>query len=87
MVIVIKRKGGKEKFNPNKLRRAVERAVREGYKRKHKLVVSKAVAAGRNAVKGKTQVKSSLIRKRVLAVLSRIDPFIASTWRKHQKHR
>ena len=38
MVMVVKRKGSQQKFNPNKLRLAVERAVREGYQRKHKLV-------------------------------------------------
>ena len=86
MVIVLKRKGGEEKFNPNKLKRAVEKAVREGYQKKHRLVVSKALAAGRMAAKGKSEVKSSQISERVLAVLSRMDPFIAASWRKHRKH-
>ena len=89
MVMVVKKKGNQQKFNPNKLKLAVERAVREGYQRKHKLVVSKAVAAGKNAVKGKTTVNSRQIRDRVYHTLARLDPFIASTWRKyeHRKHR
>jgi len=87
MVLVIKKNGRKQSFSVAKLKRSVARAAKEAglNKTATRKVISKVAGPIIAAVKKKETIKSSALRKSIMAKLNRYSKPTAKVWRGYER--
>ncbi|MBI2451677.1 hypothetical protein HYV50_01200 [Candidatus Pacearchaeota archaeon] len=89
MGTVIKRDGRKQTFKASKIKRAVQKAVKEEgiAAAQSKKIIKKVVGIIVKRFKGRKSVRSSEIRKSILSLLDRTAKAVSAAWRKHERKR
>ena len=87
MTNVIKRKGERETFNPDKIRGSLQKAaIDAGYTAEEKNDIIEEVFTNVNAkLKGEKEIESGTIRACLLTELDRCEPYMAKSWRRFDK--
>jgi transcriptional regulator NrdR family protein len=83
---VVKRHGGTEKFDKDKLRKAVKAAAEEAGLMGEKLkeVVDETISEVMEFLSDKERVHSAAIRDAVLMHLDKAEAAVAKAWRQHE---
>ena len=86
---VIKRKGRKEAFRPEKLKRSIRGAAKDAHlsAARAKAVAGKVSHAVLKAIAKRTTVTSAVLRRKVLSHLSKVSLAAAKMWRKYDARR
>ncbi len=86
---VIKRGGKHVPFRPTKLAHSIRAAAKDAHlpAARAKKVVSKVSRAVMKSVAKRKSVTASVLRKKVLSQLDKIEPAVAKAWRKHDNRR
>ncbi len=86
---VIRRGGKHESFKPAKLKRSIRMACRDAHVpgAKVKRIVSKVSGPVLKFARGRRVVKTSVLRKKVLSGLRRVEPKAAKAWLRYEKRR
>lgn len=87
MAEVIKKDGTKEPFNPEKIKKSITGAAQQTdipEERKNE-VVEQVAATVIPVLEGKEEVKASEIRDIILSELDKVEPAVASAWRKYEE--
>jgi transcriptional regulator NrdR family protein len=89
MTVVVKRNRKRQKFEPQKLRRSVEKACAEAglSPAKRKAVVEKVVREVVAIVDKQDTVRSVVIREWVLYRLDKAAPDASHSWRDHDREK
>jgi len=86
MAEVIKKSGIKEPFNAEKIRKSIAGAVQQAdipEERKEE-VVYQVAGTVIPMLEGKEEIDTSEIKQIILSELDRIEPAVASAWRKYE---
>jgi transcriptional repressor NrdR len=86
---VIKRKGKKEAFRPAKLKRSIAKAARDAHipAARAKRIAGKVSRLVLKSVGKRKAVATSVLRKKILSKLDKVEPKAAKAWRKYDKRR
>ncbi|MBM4249328.1 MAG: hypothetical protein FJ149_07840 [Euryarchaeota archaeon] len=89
MTVVVKRNRKRQKFEPGKLRRSIERACGEaGFPAsKRKALVEKVAREVAAIVDRQDRVRSVVIREWVLYRLDKAAPAVSRCWRDHDREK
>ena len=84
---VLKRKGEKESFNPDKIRGSLQKAaIDAGYSvEEKKEIIEEVFTTVKTKFKDEKEVKSGTIRACLLTELERCEPYMAKSWRRFDK--
>ncbi len=87
MTKVIKKGGKEQKFVPNKIKRAIEKAAKEAklLPAERKVLIRVVGGSVIKACRRRKTIKSSMIRKMIVDKLQKKSKPVASTWRKFEK--
>jgi len=87
MTVVVKRNRKRQKFEPGKLRRSIDRACAEAGlpSSKRKDLVEKVVREIVAIVDGQSLVRSVVLREWVLYRLDKAAPSVSRCWRDHDR--
>lgn len=86
---VIKRGGKHVPFRPAKITHAIRAAAKEAHlpAMQTKRVVGKVSRAVLKSVAKRKAVTTSVLRKKILSQLEKVEPVVARAWRKHDARR
>lgn len=84
MTTVIKRDGSKEPFDPDKVRRAVEKAAVDAglALQRRKEVIEKVTEKTIRAVRKKGEIATSALREQILEHLDAVERRVSDAWRR-----
>jgi transcriptional repressor NrdR len=87
MAEVTKRNGSKEPFDPEKIKKSIAGAAQQAdipEERKDE-VVNEVAGTVIPIFEGREEIDSSDIKKSILSELDRVEPAVASAWRKYEE--
>ena len=87
MAEVVKKKGVKEPFDPEKIRKSIAGAAQRTdipEERKSE-VVEQVVAAVIPMLEGREEIETSQIRETILSELDRVQPSVGNAWREYEQ--
>jgi len=87
MTEVIKKDGTKEPFNPEKIKKSIAGAAQQAdipEERKDE-VVYQVAGTVIPMLEGREEIDTSDIKKAILSELDKVEPAVASAWRKYEQ--
>ncbi len=87
MAQVIKKNGTKEPFDPEKIKKSIAGAARQAdIPEERKSEVAEQVASSViPMIENREEIAASEIREIILSELDRVEPAVASAWRKYEE--
>lgn len=89
MVVVIKKDGQKDPFDPEKIKRSIRLAARQGGLDEAKVgeIVEKISANVIRSAENRKEIMTAEIRSQILSELDAIAPQAAEAWRKYEANK
>lgn len=84
---VVKKDGGKEPFDVEKIKKAIESAAREAEIAPERVqeVVDIVTRSVMKTLEGREDVPTSEIRERILTALGSVEPPVSTAWNRYDK--